>query len=89
MSEKEHLLTSKQMAQFVADGFLRFDDMVPDHLNQAAYAEMSEGKVPGIPAGAPLSQGWTDSALGEVFRLPQIQGKNLLTQTRHAAPFKD
>ena len=74
MSEKKHLLTSCQMAQFVADGYLRFDDFVPDHLNQAAYTEMNTGKVPGISAGTPLSQGWTDSSLGEVFRLPQVQG---------------
>ena len=33
MVAKEHLLTSVQMANFVADGFLRFDELVPDHLN--------------------------------------------------------
>jgi len=74
MADNKHLLTSNQMAQFIADGYLRFDDMVPEHLNKSAYAEMSQGKVPGIAAGAPLSQGWTDSPLGEVFRLPQVQG---------------
>ncbi|NKB66287.1 MAG: phytanoyl-CoA dioxygenase [Candidatus Latescibacteria bacterium] len=74
MVDKTHLLDSKQMAHFVADGFLRFDDLVPDQLNQAACAEMDQGQVPGHRAGAPLATAWPDSALGQVFRLPQIQG---------------
>ena len=42
MAAPEHLLNSVQMANFVADGFLRFDELVPAHLNAAALAEMAE-----------------------------------------------
>ncbi|SVD64911.1 uncharacterized protein METZ01_LOCUS417765, partial [marine metagenome] len=33
------------MAQFVADGYLRFDEIVPDELNKAAYAQMETGDI--------------------------------------------
>src|SRR5690554_2828087 len=33
--DKQYLLTTKQMAEFVARGFLRFDELVPDEINQA------------------------------------------------------
>ena len=36
MTDRSQLLTSKQMASFVTNGFLRFDQIVPDELNQAA-----------------------------------------------------
>ena len=73
MADKQYLLNTKQMAQFVADGFLRFDGLVPDELNRAACAEMEAG-VPRGRAGAPLAELWTDAAVGQVVRLPQIQG---------------
>ena len=73
MVDKQYLLNTKQMAQFVADGFLRFDELVPDELNRAACAEMEAG-VPRGRAGAPLAELWTDAAVGQVVRLPQIQG---------------
>ena len=47
MVDKQYLLSTKQMAQFVADGFLRFDELVPDELNRAACAEMEAG----VPTG--------------------------------------
>ncbi len=73
MVDNQYLLSTKQMAQFVADGFLRFDELVPDELNRAACAEMEAG-VPRGRAGAPLAELWTDAAVGQVVRLPQIQG---------------
>lgn len=73
MVDKQYLLNTKQMAQFVADGFLRFDGLVPDELNRAACAEMEAG-VPRGRAGAPLAELWTDAAVGQVVRLPQVQG---------------
>ena len=73
MVDKQYLLNTKQMAQFVADGFLRFDELVPDELNRAACAEMEAG-VPRGRAGAPLAELWSDAAVGRVVRLPQIQG---------------
>ena len=47
MVDKQYLLNTKQMAQFVADGFLRFDELVPDEINRAACAEMEAG----VPRG--------------------------------------
>jgi hypothetical protein len=74
MAHEQHLLTSKQMAQFTADGFLRFDELVPAELNQVVYAEIGKNAVPRPQAGSRLSQAWPDSAVGQVFRLPQVQG---------------
>ncbi len=73
MIDKQYLLNTKQMAQFVAAGFLRFDELVPDAINRAACAEMETG-IPRGRAGAPLAELWTDAAVGRVVRLPQIQG---------------
>ncbi|MBM3213600.1 phytanoyl-CoA dioxygenase family protein [Candidatus Poribacteria bacterium] len=75
MSDRQHLLTTKQMASFVADGYLRFDGLVPRELNAAAFDEMERNAVPRGKAGQPFSELWqSESAVGEVFRLPQIQG---------------
>ena len=73
MMDKQHLLNSKQMAQFVADGLLRFDELVPDELNRAACAEMEAGVLRG-KAGVPMDELWQDLAIGQVMRLPAIQG---------------
>jgi len=40
---KEHLLTAKQMAQFVQDGYLMFDGFVPQEMNEAVYADQTSG----------------------------------------------
>ncbi len=75
MIDQKYLLNSKQMAKFVADGFLRFDELVPAELNRAAHAEMEGHTVGRGRAGAPLSEIWPEpSAVGTVFRLPEVQG---------------
>jgi len=74
MPDKRHLLNSKQMAQFVAAGYLQFDELVPQELNEAANAEMSANAVPVHPHGTPFDEIWHDSALGKVFRLPESRG---------------
>ena len=52
MADRSHLLTSKQMASFVTNGFLRFDSLVPDELNQAAT--IPHWKMPaGFRLGSP------------------------------------
>ena len=38
MIDKAHLLNSKQMAEFVARGFLRFDELVPNEINKELCA---------------------------------------------------
>ena len=69
-------LTSREMARFVRDGFLRFDDLVPRDLSAAATAEIESGSHARDrgKGGAPFREIWTDpeSALGQVFRLPRV-----------------
>jgi len=74
MVDRQYLLSSKQVAAFVADGYLRFDALVPDQLNQAAMREL-DGGLKGAPAGTPLDQLYpAPSAIGQIMRMPQIQG---------------
>ena len=69
-------LTSREMARFVRDGLLRFDDQVPRDLCAEAAAEIASGTHRGERAkgGAPFREVWTapESALGRVFRLPRV-----------------
>lgn len=77
MVAKEHLLTSVQMANFVADGFLRFDELVPAHLNAAALAEMERDAIESLKRGpdATLDKAWPrNDGIRAVFSLPEIQG---------------
>ncbi|MBI2192542.1 MAG: phytanoyl-CoA dioxygenase family protein [Planctomycetes bacterium] len=74
MVDRKHLLNSKQMASFVSDGYLRFDELVPMELNEAALAEMQKNP-PRARAGTPFREVWPPpSAIGNLFRLPEVQG---------------
>ena len=78
-----HLLSTRQVAQFVADGVLRFDALVPDELNERGIDEMRrlsaerlapDGMKP-PHTGTPLSECYpAPSAIGEYLRLPEIRG---------------
>lgn len=75
MVDKQYLLTSKQMAAFVARGHLRFDELVPPAINDAVMAQFDAGGVKAAPAGTPLSQCYpVPSAIGELLRMPEVQG---------------
>jgi hypothetical protein len=75
MVDKQYLLNSKQMASFVARGFLRFDELVPQAINDAVMAEIDKGGIKAAPAGTPLSQCYPEpSAIGQMIRMPEIQG---------------
>ncbi len=75
MVGKEYLLSSIQMAQFVARGFLRFDELIPKELNDAIMRDIDAGTVKAQAAGTPLSQCYPPpSAVGEMIRLPQVAG---------------
>lgn len=75
MVDKQYLLNSKQMASFVARGFLRFDELVPQAINDAVMAEIDAGTIKAAPAGTPLSHCYPEpSALGRMIRMPEIQG---------------
>ena len=71
---REELLNSRQMAHFVADGYLRFDGLVPADINEAVMAEIDAGPIQGAPAGTPLSQCYANSAIRRLLDLPAIQG---------------
>ena len=60
MIDKKYLLNSKQMANFVTDGYLRFDELVSTELNQAAHQEMQDRKVETGQAGVRFNQVWSD-----------------------------
>ena len=62
--EKKHLLTAKSMAKFVNDGFIMFDDLIPDEMNQAVHADQVAGKGH-----------WHESeATRAIFELPSVKG---------------
>jgi hypothetical protein len=79
MPATNHKLTTQEMARFVADGFLRFDALIPDLINQNIIEELRllEAKkinlIVGQPAGAegppqpasltPLSQCYPEPSL--------------------------
>lgn len=75
--DKKYLLNSVQAADFVADGMLIFNELIPDEINQEAMREIDEKRIPGSyeRQGQPLSGLWTESkGFGAMFRLPQVQG---------------
>ncbi len=74
MADRTHLLNSKQMAQFVAEGYLRFDELIPGELNRAVKEEMDNQAITREEAGTPLGDIWKDLAIGRLFRLPDIEG---------------
>lgn len=90
MPAPDHRLTTLEMARFVAEGFLRFDALVPDDVNRRVIPELdalARAKLPqaaGVrptedvdrPASAtPLSGCYPPpSVLGEMLRLPAVRG---------------
>jgi hypothetical protein len=79
----DHRLTTRQMAEFVTNGYIRFDAIVPAEVNERGMDEMRrlaaerlgpDGLKP-PHTGTPLSECYpAPSAIGEYLRLPQIQG---------------
>ena len=68
------LLTSVQMAQFVASGALRMDGVVPDEMNRRAIDVLKAG-VPGVPYGTPLSEAFVESEfVQQLVGLPEVAG---------------
>jgi len=68
-------LTTRQMAEFVARGVLRFDAVVPASVNEAFIEEAYRGEVPVVAAGVPLAEVYPEgSALREVYALPVVEG---------------
>ncbi len=74
MIDKKYLLSSNQMAEFVARGFLRFDELVPDEINQAVMRGIDQQEIKGHRAGTPLSECYHGTPIRRLLDLPQIQG---------------
>ncbi len=75
MVDKQYLLNSRQVAEFVARGFLRFDELVPDDINQAVMDAFDKGGIKSHAAGTPLSECYPEpSPIGRMLRMPEIQG---------------
>lgn len=75
--DKKYLLTSVQMANFVADGLLRFDELVPKEINEEAMRELDEERISSSRAhqGKSVMTLWPESkGFGAMIRLPQVQG---------------
>lgn len=77
VEQATHRLSSKAVARFVADGYLRLDGIVPSEVNAVAAEEMRRSAPAGVAsyAGAPLASVWEESqGLGAMLRLPQVSG---------------
>lgn len=76
----DELLTTAEMARFVAQGYLVFEAVVPDHVNEAAlelFAQTgpADHTRPKPTSGTPLDALYPDpSPIGAMLRLPRIQG---------------
>ena len=74
MIDKKYLLTTAQMAEFVARGFLRFDELVPEAINRDVMAAFDAGGIDAAPAGTPLSHCYPQpTPIGAKLRIPKIQ----------------
>jgi hypothetical protein len=79
----DHRLSTRQMAEFVANGYLRFDSIVPSDINGRVIAELEQLNAERLlPEGmkpphsrTPLDDCYpTPSTIGEYLRLPQVRG---------------
>ena len=85
MPGRDHRLTTREMADFVVDGFVRFDGLIPDHLNQRAIEEMRQllpvklgrfgADVPEEVEGVP--QAVTGRRLSDCYPAPSVLGEML------------
>jgi hypothetical protein len=72
---KSELLTSREMALFVARGFLRFDGLVPAALNKGFMAATLAGKVESHPPGTPLADCYQAcEPIRGLLQLPRVRG---------------
>ena len=71
---RKHLLTSVQMARFVAYGSHRIDGVVPADMNAEAIDVLRAG-IPAVPYGTPLSETFADGSFAQrLVRLPEVAG---------------
>ena len=68
-------LTTREMARFVARGYLLFPALTPPELNEGYAAEASGAGVPEVAAGTPLAEAYPPgSSLHGLVTLPAVRG---------------
>ncbi|MBB5077818.1 phytanoyl-CoA dioxygenase family protein [Nonomuraea endophytica] len=68
------LLTSVEVARFVAQGFLRLDAAVPEELNAEAIGVLSAG-IPPVPYGTPLPLAFPEGSFARrLVEVPRVAG---------------
>ncbi|MFI7702619.1 phytanoyl-CoA dioxygenase family protein [Nonomuraea sp. NPDC049480] len=68
------LLTSVEVARFVATGYLRLDGVVPDELNDQAI-DVLEAGIPAVPYGTPLKEAFPEGSFARrLVESPAVDG---------------
>ncbi|WP_188193959.1 phytanoyl-CoA dioxygenase family protein [Nonomuraea sp. SYSU D8015] len=68
------LLTSVEVARFVAAGYLRLDAVVPDELNDQAV-DVLEAGIPAVPYGTPLKEAFPEGSFARrLVEVPEVAG---------------
>jgi hypothetical protein len=71
---RKHLLTSVQMARFVAHGSHRIDGVVPTEMNAEAIDVLRAG-IPAVPYGTPLAETFANGSFAQrLVQLPEVAG---------------
>ncbi|WP_329266988.1 phytanoyl-CoA dioxygenase family protein [Streptomyces sp. NBC_01451] len=71
---REHLLSSVQMAHFVAHGSLRMDAVVPAEMNAEAMKVFGAG-IPPVRYGTPVPEAYPEASfMRRLVELPQVAG---------------
>jgi hypothetical protein len=71
---RKHLLTSVQMARFVAHGAHRIDGVVPAEMNAEAIDVLRAG-IPAVPYGTPLAETFENGSFAQrLVQLPEVAG---------------
>lgn len=75
MSDTAELLSTRDVARFVARGILEFPGLLPASLGEQYLAEERERRIPAVVAGTPLEEAYPDgSAVAAFVRHPVVAG---------------
>ena len=71
-------LSSRQVASFAANGYVRLDKVVPQQLNRRfieAFTGQADEEIPAVPPGTSVLDAYpNETVLGEIVRLPKVRG---------------
>jgi hypothetical protein len=77
IKETPILLKTDKVAEFVGNGFLRFDEIIPKDICKVVQKEIDDGDLMGHIyrfGGLPLSKVWTDKKIRKVLDNPIVAG---------------